>query len=240
MKQALLLLLILVCEIVHAQSDYSYDSLTHTQTWRFPNGNLERTYQWYDTGRAQYRHVIHYHYHGMKKEEYSERYGMKCDTFRWWNMRGTLSRMEIYSDSGYIAIDYDDSSTQILQRGEYRLLGMTPPGTIIEDSANHITYHSNDCEYACYVPTGTWSTFHPNGQLESTGKYLPYRFTGEQKFIDTSNGEGCYPQGTILLFYTYTDTLLREGTWMFFDTAGKNIREEYYEGGLLKSVVEIH
>ncbi len=222
-----------------AQQVYRFDSLTQTQIWTFRNGaKPDEVYQWRDTGSAQDRHVTKYWWNGNKREEYSQRYAMKYDTSWHWDSDGFLTHLDVYSSAGYISIDYHDSSNRIRQRGEYKLLGKIQPPILIEDTVNEIKYNSKPCDYGCYAPIGTWHTFHSNGQLESSGNYLPIQFESEQVYQDTLVYESpCYPPGTFVLIVLEGDVLLRDGQWAFYDEFGKKIREEYYEGGLLRKTI---
>ncbi len=242
MQRILVCLILLLPELSEAQLTYSFDPVTQTQTWRFHNGNPAKIYQWRDTGRAQDRHVIDFAWPGIKTEEYSVRYGMYYDTLRMWDEEGHLSHIEIFSDSGYVSIDYMDNSQLIMQRGEYKLLGKIQNPLSLQDTAKGISYFSKSCEYACYAPTGKWNKFHPNGALESTGKYLPYCFEAHEVHRDTLDTDHlCYEAGTIVVGIVATsNVLLRDGTWYYFDQTGRIVREEFYSCGLLRNTKEFH
>src|SRR5688500_15791566 len=122
MRRSLTLLAILLATTTFAQLAYSYDPLTHTQTWKMHNGNPAIIYQWRDTGRTQDRHVIKYNWAGYKVEEYSERDGLKYDSLFQWTEEGKLIHVAIYSDTGYLSMDYNDTTGQIVRRGQYKLI----------------------------------------------------------------------------------------------------------------------
>ncbi len=194
---------------------------------------------WLDTGLAQDHHLVSYDGKGNKTEEYSMRYNIYYDTLRRWCDPGKLEYIEIYSDSGYISMAYSDTTGELLQRGEYKLPGKFQNLPKIIDTVNEIEYYPRKSDYPYYVPAGTWSYYHNNGALESTGKYLPLNMESRKIMYDTLyDAFGCYPPGTVLIYHIVADALLREGTWSFYDESGKLICEEFYEGGLLKSKTE--
>ena len=219
-----------------AQINRAYDSVTHIDTFRFASGKISRTCEWKETGRAHDFHVIDYYWNGNKESEYSERYGIPYDTSRYWDNKGRLESMEIYSDSGYISMIYD-SSGLIRERGEYVLPQHVHNTIHIVDSLKNIDYHSKPIEYGTFVPYGVWTTYHTNGKLESIGRYLPDNFEGAEYGYDTVTNN-CYPAGTIILYTISTETRLRDGTWHYYDNSGKEIRKEFYEGGVLRKTIE--
>lgn len=106
------------------------------------------------------------------------------------------------------------------------------------DSLNEIRYHSLPIGYGTFVPSGIWTTYHPNGKLESIGQYLPYTFEGVQHADTLDYAVDCKPPGTMLVYLIYIDAKLRDGIWHYYDDTGKEIREEIYEGGLLRNTIQ--
>lgn len=236
MRRSLTLLAILLATTTFAQSNCSYDSLTHIETCLFENGNISSTCEWRDPGRAHDFHLVHYSYKGYKTSEHSERYGIPYNTTRYWD-DGILELLEIYSDTGYVSFTYD-STGLIRERGEYILPMEFTNSMQLVDSLNETRYHSNAIGYGTFVPSGIWTTYHANGKLESIGQYLPYTFIGTQHDSDTLKyAVECHPAGTILLYTITTETKLRNGLWQYYDETGKEIREEYYEGGILRNTI---
>lgn len=194
---------------------------------------------WLDTGIAQDHHVVSYDGKGNKTGEYSMRYNVYYDTLRRWSEPGKVETVEIYSDSGYISMTYSDTTGVLLQRGEYKLPRKFKNLPKIIDTANEIEYYPRNSEYPFYVPAGTWSYYHSNGALESTGTYLPVNVESRKTYYDTLHDTyGCNPPCTVLIYHVVTDVMLRAGTWYFYDESGRIIREELYEGGLLRSTIQ--
>lgn len=241
-KQLLTLLFILCAVSSRAQPEYVYDSLTHTEVWRFSNGNIETVCKWYDVGRIHDHRTTHYSNKGLKTAEFSQRNGMFYDTARYWRDDGSLELMEIYSDSGYVSISYHDTTGFMQERKEYRIPNKIRSFVHLNDTINNVEYYSQPVEYGSYEPAGTWSTFHANGQLESTGSYLPLIFESHDRGYDTSKQDrGCYPAGTIIMYDIVNDAaVLKDGTWHYYDENGKKVREEFYEGGILRNTIEFH
>lgn len=190
---------------------------------------------WLDTGLAQDHQVFSFDGKGNKTEEYSMHYNIYYDTLRRWSEPGKLEYIEIYSDTGYISMAYSDTTGELLQRSEFKLPGKYQNALEIIDTVNDIEYYLRKSDYPYYVPAGTWSYYHNNGALESTGKYLPVNMESRKIMYDTLyDAFGCYPPGTVLIYHIVTDVLLHEGIWSFYNESGNLIREEYYEGGLLR------
>lgn len=154
------------------------------------------------------------------------------DTLYERNDLGQIKRMELYSDSGYIRIDFWQETGMIKARGEFSFADSTRLITV-RDSTGWIRYQNRWFDSVYTIPTGTWFAFFENGQVQSEGQYFPADITTEEHYEDTNS-----PGTFVLIVIVTRGTLLRDGTWLYYDESGRKIREEFYEGGLLKSKTE--
>jgi antitoxin component YwqK of YwqJK toxin-antitoxin module len=232
----------LAISIAHAQQGFTYDTAARTLVF----------YDWRDnhiTHTVQYQNFISlneqwtfYYDNGKKEQQFTKCDSIQCDTLKIWAETGMLSEVKIYNDSGYTRIDYWSGSNQMYEKGSYVRSHDSSKSRIIRDSTNFLIYESVRCNGDCFKRVGTWFTFHPNGQLESEGKYLPDEYTvtyptrdsaGIAVIIQKTNFDSYpYQMGIVTIGYA------KDGIWTYYNDQGKLIREEYYEGGLLRNTIQ--
>lgn len=192
-----------------------------------------------DTVNA-YRHIISYYANGKKAEEFHDRYYQKCDTFSQWTKEGFLHHREVYTDSGYVEIDYYYEKGIILSIGNYKLVYGERDQTIIYDSTNFDKFSPAECslDENCYERTGIWKTYHENGEIESEGKYLSsqYLISYPMKYDSINDVMVDIPKTSFeftALFGITCSTYLKDSTWSIYNKQGKKFQEKIYRGGLL-------
>lgn len=236
----LLLLLVLECAFMttNAQSTMLFDSISRTH-FTYDSIWLEMTIQdenYVSTSRL----VTGYHRNGAKSYQYRERRGLVYfDTLREWSESGLLEHIEISSDTGYVEIDFDPHSGVIIQRGENKIGKYSGTITIVDDTGE-LGFRSAWCDSGCIIPVGEWITFHDNGLIESEGEFLPFNMQKLQTYIDTIPADMLGNLNVHVLCIVESETKVRDGKWVFYNDQGVKIREEIYESGLLRSVVEFH
>jgi len=223
---------------VYAIYPHLLDTATNTEYVYDENGILVCALAVIDTTQL-YRRVTYYFANKNKSWEYSEKYNRRCDTTRSWTENGILQYMEIYSDTGYTVLDFSYESGRILQVGNYMYSKDSGASVTIRDSATFETYESAPCSSDCLQRCGPWFTFYENGQLESEGKYLPNVFMIDYPTKDSA-GIAVIVRRSGFEDNQYTmgircSTYLKDGTWKYYNENGKEIGEEYYDGGFLKS-----
>jgi antitoxin component YwqK of YwqJK toxin-antitoxin module len=209
---------------------------------------LSRSYCIYDSTRLVereelgnfigYRSTTTYYFRdGTKKMKYTQDYNDRMefvDTLFEWSTTGNMKYMEIYSDSGHLELSFDTTTGSILSRGEFTI---GSHDTIVQLFPGGFKgFHSAFCDSHCVRPFGKWYTFHSNGFLESEGSYLPYQMmmhdSASTLAYDDQNGE------KYVLVIVAWETKVRNGHWLFYNKRGDLIREEFYERGILQSVIE--
>lgn len=75
---------------------------------------------------------------------------------------------------------------------------------------------------------GAWKEFYENGQIKSIGVYKGIHQTYEINFHKPTNGEFT-PGG-------YSEEYLKDKLWVYYDSKGKVIREEFYHNGILADI----
>lgn len=228
---ALCIVLILISFSTFGQNKIEY----------FENGKVNyKIIQLSDTVNA-YCHVVQYYANGRKSSEFHEKFLQKCDTFNEWTKEGVLHHREIYTDSGYVEIDYYSETGTILSIGNYKIVHGERDQTIIYDSTNFDKYSPDDeCSFIrnCYERTGIWKTYHKNGEIESEGKYLPsqYLISYPMKY-DSINDVMVDMPKTSFEFNTSLgvkcSTYLKDSTWSIYNKQGNKIQEKIYKTGLL-------
>lgn len=188
-----------------------------------------------------YRHIVYYYENGKKIEEFHDRFFRKCDTSSKWTEEGLLYQREIYTDSGYVEMDYSYEEGIILSIGNYKLVHGERDQTIIYDSTNFDKYSPDDeCTFNgnCYERKGIWKTYHENGQIESEGKYLPSQYYVEDpmKYDSINDVMVDVPKTSFELntsFGVKCSVYLKDSTWSIYNKKGKKFQEKIYKGGLL-------
>ena len=187
-----------------------------------------------------YRHIVYYYENGKKSEEFHDRFFQKCDTSSKWTEEGLLHHREIYTDSGYVEMDYYYEEGTILSIGNYKLVHGERDQTIIYDSTNFDKYSPDDectSNSNCYERTGIWKTYHKNGKIESEGKYLPSQyFVAYPMESDSTNDVMVDIPKTSFEFKGFgvvCSTYLKDSTWSIYNKQGKKFQEKIYRGGLL-------
>lgn len=227
--KALCLVLISITILAFGQEQIEY----------YENGQVSyKITQLSDTVNA-YRHIVYYHNNGKKAEEFQDRYYQKCDTFSQWTKEGFLHHREIYTDSGYMEIDYYEKGS-IISIGNYKLVHGERDQTIIYDSTNFDKFSSSACSLndKCYKRTGIWKTYHENGEIESEGKYLPsqYFISYPMKYDSINDVMVDIPKTSFEFTASFgikCSTYLPDSTWSIYNKQGKKIQEKIYKGGLL-------
>lgn len=195
--------------LVKREQIENFITFKSTFTFYFPNGVRQMQYTVVYTDRFEY-----------------------VDTLSEWSTSGNLKYMEIYSDSGHVEMRFDTNTYVIVSRGEF-VKGNYDTTIFIHYDANH-GINSAWCLTGCTYPIGNWVTFHDNGKIESEGAYMPYAMQSWEVLPEEDpNNPGLYIKVAVML-----EAKFRDGIWHYYDDTGKEIREEYYEGGLLRSTIE--
>ena len=228
---ALCIVLILISFSTFGQNKIEY----------FENGKVNyKIIQLSDTVNA-YCHVVQYYANGRKSSEFHEKFLQKCDTFNEWTKEGVLHHREIYTDSGYVEIDYYSETGTILSIGNYKIVHGERDQTIIYDSTNFDKYSPDDeCSFIrnCYERTGIWKTYHKNGEIESEGKYLPsqYLISYPMKYDSINDVMVDMPKTSFEFNASLgvkCSTYLKDSTWSIYNKQGNKIQEKIYKTGLL-------
>ena len=203
-------------------------------SYYYPNGKKSCEIIQLDTIPDAHRHIIYSYENGQKKQEFYDRNRIAYDTLKEWNQNGHITSLKIFTDTGYISTEYYEDG-KILEKGEYKVSKQEPEMIVVYDSTTFDKYITSKCGTPCYIRTGIWRTYHPNGALESEGEYLPMRFDVAYPTKDSSgimvlvkktsfefmgSGVGC-------------STYLKDGAWEYFDDKGQRIKRESYKSGKL-------
>lgn len=189
-----------------------------------------------DKEKGKHEHFVSYHPNGQKSKEYFQRNGIKYDTLNRWTEKGELLHREVYSDSDYIHINYYSASGQILEIGAYKMRVTNPENLAVYDSATFNRYFTFECKKPCYIRTGIWKEFDENGNLESTGEYLPMQFMFTAPTKDSSGyeirAENTDFEMKTEISYLGLLTYLKDRTWTYYNDKGIKTKEEFYRRGL--------
>lgn len=185
-----------------------------------------------------HRHILYFHRNGKKASEYFDKNRVPYDTLFKWDNQGNLTRLEIYSDSGYIEIDYYDNGN-LSQIGQWKRMTEQKYDIVIYDSTNWDIYEATECKYPCFQRSGIWKTFYKNGVLRSEGKYLPIKFSISYPTLKDSNGVSQIIPKTSFsvipeLIYIGCYTYLFDGNWIYYTEEGKIEKIMEYQNGLPK------
>ena len=187
-----------------------------------------------------YRKIVSYYPNGNKSEEFHDRFFKNCDTLSRWTEEGFLHHREVYTDSGYVEIDYYYEEGAILSIGNYKLVHGKRDQKIIYDSTNFNKYRPDDecvLNGYCYERTGIWKTYHKNGKIKSEGRYLPSKYLVaypmEYDSINKVNINIPKTSFECKGFGIVCSTYLKDSTWSIYNKQGKKFHEKIYRGGLL-------
>jgi len=241
MKRLLYLLFLLISTTTFGQTEkFIYDSLSRTAKFYDDSGHVTCKIVHLDKEADKHQHFITYNKNGQKTEEFFSKNGVVYDTLKRWTDKGELHHIEIYTDSGYTAIDYWYETGHILEIGKYKVAKVPPDNFTIYDSTTFDIFTTIKCnnDKPCYVRTGIWKEYYKNGTLESEGQYLPTAFEGIIQTKDSS-GIGVPVKKTSFemvsdVTYLTVLTYLKNGTWKYYDEKGLKTKEEFYKGGHLK------
>jgi antitoxin component YwqK of YwqJK toxin-antitoxin module len=236
MKRLLFFLSIIISTALFAQTDkYVFDTITRTEQFFNDNGHVSCEIIQLDKIMDKHRHIIHYSKSGQKTKEFFDKNRVVYDTLREWTDKGKLHHMEVYSDSGFTAIDYWSETRRILAIGQYKIANPPPDKITIYDSTTYNIYETEKCDNPCYIRIGSWKYFYENGNLETVGQYLPMHFVYIIPTRDSSNvaipikktSFETIPNISYMLVKTY----LQDGLWIYYDDKGEKTKEEFYKNG---------
>ncbi|MEN9441926.1 MAG: hypothetical protein RLZ33_2003 [Bacteroidota bacterium] len=183
-----------------------------------------------------HRQIIYYYENGQKREEFFDRNRVIYDTLKQWDTLGQLVYFEIYSDTGYIQIQYHNNTTNIREIGYWRYVNSRSQNLTIYDSINFLKYETAECKKPCYERVGNWKTFYPNGIVKSEGKYLPMEFHVNIDQRTDSLGNVYNPKKESFemeegIIYMVCSTFLPDGKWTLYTELGEIKEEEIYING---------
>lgn len=183
-----------------------------------------------------HRRIVYYHENGKKAHEFFDKNRVPYDTLFRWNELGIVTYMEIYSDSGYIQLDYFKNGA-LRETGKWILTKPQLYDLVIYDSTNWDKYEAADCPHPCFHRSGIWKTYYENGELRSEGKYLPMEFNiGYPSEKDSTGVYQLIPKTSFDmipgLIYIGCVTYLRDGNWVFYTQDGKIEEEIHFVNGL--------
>lgn len=234
MRFLLILAIGLFYTSAYPQSNVMFDTLSRT-TFIYDSTGLTEKIQ-FENYIGYKETVTGYHHNGNKSYQYTYSGNIITDTLYQWSESGHLKHIEIYSDTGYAEIDFSIDSGTIIQKGEFRY-GSYTENLVLIDSTGMIRYRSAWCDSGCTFPIGIWHTFYNNGMIKSEGSYLPYNMRECEYSTGAIPEDQCGNKDAFTWIIIEKETKVRDGNWVFYNEYGEKIREEYYEGGFLKSTI---
>ncbi len=190
-----------------------------------------------DSINDSHRQIIYYHKNGKKASEFFDRHRVKYDTLYRWNDQGEIIYKEIYSDTGFVQMDYKQGI--INQIGYWHLVFERSKKITIYDSTNFDKYETEECKAPCYERVGKWKWFYPSGSVMTEGTYLPMEFHILYPTMQDSSGVGQFIPKTSFemisgIIYAGCTTFLPDGKWINYYENGEIERIDYYENGKKK------